>query len=382
MRVAINGWFWDEPTCGSGQYTRQLVQALDSLDAKLKVRLVVPSKAETGLESGERALSETCSFYPVVCSRTKIGKLIFEQLLFPRTCAKLGADVAHVPYWAPPLRSPVPLVVTVHDLIPLMLRHYRGGIPQRLYTALVRSSTPGARCVLTDSEASRQDILSHLGLPPETVSVVPLAVDDRYGAQPSPHDPTVRAAYGLPANYVLYLGGFDVRKNLATVVSTYRWVGSAVAGDYPLVIAGQLPERDTRFTPDPRRLLREADVEERFVHFTGIVDETDKPAIYRGAVAFLFPSIYEGFGLPPLEALACGTPVVGSDAASLPEVVGDAGVLRPARDAEGMAKALVRLATDERFRTEMKRRAALQAARFSWARTAQRTFRAYQKALG
>jgi glycosyltransferase involved in cell wall biosynthesis len=192
----------------------------------------------------------------------------------------------------------------------------------------------------------------------------------------------VRARYGLPERYVLYLGGFDVRKNLATVLGTYRWVGPALGESCPLVIAGRLPEQDTAFTPHPRRLMREEGVDERLVHFSGFVEETDKPALYRGAVAFIFPSFYEGFGLPPLEALACATPVVGSNAASLPEVVGDAGVLLPPFDAEGMARALIQLATDEGFRLKMSRRALDQAGRFSWDRTARATLQIYQEALG
>jgi glycosyltransferase involved in cell wall biosynthesis len=192
----------------------------------------------------------------------------------------------------------------------------------------------------------------------------------------------IQARYNLPERYVLYLGGFDVRKNVTTVIETYRWAGLAIGEGCPLVIAGRLPERDTSFTPNPRRLARERGVEARFMRFIGFVDEADKPALYRGAVAFIFPSRYEGFGLPPLEALACGTPVVGSDSASIPEVVGDAGVLLSPDDAEGMAGALIQLATDEGFRDELSRRALAQAARFSWERTARETLVAYQEVVG
>jgi glycosyltransferase involved in cell wall biosynthesis len=381
MHLAINGWFWDNPTTGSGQYTRQLVRALDALDADLHISLVIPDRQKQGMESEERALPASCTVHPVACSGSNLGKLLFEQVAFPRACAGLDADVAHVPYWAPPLRSPASIVVTVHDLIPLLLRGYRGGVLQRLYTALVSAAVRGASKVLTDSEASRRDILAHLGAVPERVHAVPLAAADRYDPEPSADDKSTRARYGLPNRYVLYLGGFDVRKNLATVLTTYHWVGPAMGETCPLVIAGKLPERDTSFTPDPRRLMREADVDEQLVCFSGFVDEADKPALYRGAVAFIFPSLYEGFGLPPLEALACGTPVVGSDAASLPEVVGDAGVLLPPFDARGMAGALIQLASDERFRLEMSRRALDQAARFSWDRTARATLRSYREAL-
>jgi glycosyltransferase involved in cell wall biosynthesis len=280
------------------------------------------------------------------------------------------------------LVSTIPTVVTIHDLIPLLLRQYRGGPLMRLYTALVSATAQNAALVLTDSEASGQDIIAHLGLPSERVRVVYLAAGDRYAPTPVPNDAQVRAKYGLPERYVLYLGGFDVRKNVTVVIGAYRWVGPVIGDVCPLVLAGRLPERDTPFASDPRRLVQEHGIDARFVRCVGFVDEADKPALYRGAVAFVFPSRYEGFGLPPLEALACGAPVVGSDVASIPEVVGNGGVLLSPDDAEGIAGALIQLATDDDFRTELSRRAVTQAEQFSWERAARETLMAYRDVAG
>jgi glycosyltransferase involved in cell wall biosynthesis len=177
------------------------------------------------------------------------------------------------------------------------------------------------------------------------------------------------------------LGGFDKRKNLATVLNAYRLAAPTVDPACALVIAGRLPDRDTPFTPDPRRLARDREIDDGRVQFLGAVDKGSTPALYRGATAFIFASRYEGFGLPPLEAMACGTPVVGSNASSIPEVVGDGGILYDPDDAAGMASALVRLSTDSAFRTEMTDRALAQAARFSWARTAEQTRAAYHDVM-
>jgi len=376
MRVAINAWFWDRPDTGSGQYTRQLVEHLAALDPALDLFLVPPSLRVckyASLQAGERAEWQTGRL-------ADLQKLHFEQVAFPRAAHRLGADVAHVPYWAPPMLPGVPTVVTIHDLIPLLLREYRGGPLVRAYTALVSTTAPYAALVLTDSEASRQDIITHLGLPAERVRAIPLAADSRYSPLPTPEDAAIRARYALPPRYALYLGGMDVRKNVETVLRAYRWVGPALGESLPLVVAGQLPQGDSRFAPDPRRRARELALQEGWVHFIGAVEEAAKPALYRGATVFVFPSRYEGFGLPPLEALACGTPVVGSDAASIPEVVGNAGVLFDPDDAEGMAGAILQLAQDDDFRAEMSRRALAQAARFSWQRTAQATLDAYRHA--
>ncbi len=384
MRVAINALFWNSPTTGSGQYTRHLVEHLAAVAPDLEIALIAPQ----GWGVHASRFTFHVSRFTLHASRTtqpetgSLRKVWFEQVAFPRACARLDADVAHVPYWAPPLRPSVPTIVTIHDLIPLLLREYRGGPLVRLYTALVSATAQRAALVLTDSEASRRDIVTHLGLSPDRVRVIYLAADKRYTPEPSPL-PGEKLDFAektwFQKRYVLYLGGgFDVRKNVATALRAYRRAGPVIGEQCPLVIAGRLPERDTPFAPDPRRLAREQGLDERWVHFIGFVDEADKPALYRGAVAFIFPSRYEGFGLPPLEALACGTPVVGSDAASIPEVVGDAGVLLPPDDAEGMADALIQLATDDTFRAELSRRALAQAARFSWERTARETLAAYQ----
>ncbi len=361
MHLAINAWFWNSPTTGSGEYTRRLVANLAALAPDLEISLVAP-----GGQIANRQ-SRIANLY----------KVWFEQVGFPRACRRLRADVAHVPYWAPPLAPSVPTVVTIHDLIPRLLPEYRGGPLVRLYTALVSTTARRAALVLTDSQASKRDLVAHLRLPHERVRVIHLATGEQYTPTAAPEDSAIRARYGMPERYVLYLGGFDVRKNVATALAAYRRAGPIIGEECPLVIAGRLPEQDTPFTPDPRRLARELEVE-RFVRLIGFVDEADKPALYRGAMAFIFPSRYEGFGLPALEALACGVPVVGSNVASLPEIVGDGGVLFPPDDAERMAGALVRLATSDIFRVELSRRALAHAARFSWERTARETLAAYQ----
>jgi glycosyltransferase involved in cell wall biosynthesis len=379
MRVALNAWFWNRPDTGSGQYVRRLVEHL----ALLAPELAVPLLPSGAVADAQAARQETGSRSQALVRYLRPAhKVWFEQVSFPRACRHLPADVAHVPYWAPPLLPRVPTVVTIHDLIPLLLREYRGGPAVRAYTALVSAAAQSAALILTDSEASRRDIVANLGLPPERVRAIPLAADRRFRPEPAPEDAAARARYGLPSRYTLYLGGFDVRKNVEAALAAYTWAGPQLGRECPLVLAGHLPQRDTSFAPDPRRQARELGLEPDWARFAGPISEEDKPAIYRGAVVFLFPSRYEGFGLPPLEAMACGTPVIGSHAASVPEVVGDGGLLFDPGDAAGMAGAIIQVAQDRAFRADMSRRARAQAARFSWERTARETLAAYQEALG
>jgi glycosyltransferase involved in cell wall biosynthesis len=319
--------------------------------------------------------------------RSNLGKLLFEQVAFPRICRDWGADLAHVPYWGSPLRPPVPTVVTIHDLIPLLLPAYRGSPLVRLYTRLVSASARKAALVLTDSLASKRDIERHLGLAPERVRCIYLAAGDHFGPEPVPEDLAIRLGYGLPddslpgepGRYALYLAAHDVRKNVETLIEAFSTVAQA-DDDAILVIGGKLPVRDDPLFFDPRPLVSELGISDR-VRFIGWVDEDDKPAILRGATCAVFFSRYEGFGLPVLEALACGAPTIASDASSLPELLGDAGFALDPDDVQGLAGAILSCLVDESLAGQLRQRGPEQAARFSWTQTARQTLDAYTGAL-
>jgi glycosyltransferase involved in cell wall biosynthesis len=303
-----------------------------------------------------------------------LSKVWFEQMAFPRLCRQERVDVAHVPYFAPPLFPSVATVVTIHDLIPLLLPAYRGSIWVRLYTSLVARATKRAAAIITDSESSKRDIVRLLSL--SKVQVIPLAVPEGFRRVSDEGElERVRQKYHLPSHFILYLGGFDQRKNLPTLFEAFREVKGL---GYPLVVAGQLPVRDTAFFPDHHRLAGEAGVEEA-VRFIGWVPEEEKPALYTLATLFLYPSLYEGFGLPPLEAMACGTPIIASKAASLPEVVGEGGILVPPTDVAAWAQAMREILLDEGRRQELGERGLEQAAKFSWQKTAEETLAVYEE---
>ena len=393
MRILINGWFLNQPNTGSGQYVRQLVTRLPTLAPQHEFFLVVPDRGSfkvidliSNLQPHRGASqSLTSNFQLPTPLRFATGamasnfrKLLFEQSIIPRAADALRADLIHVPYWAPPLRARVPIVATIHDLIPLLLKEYRGGPLVRLYTGLVTAAARGATLIVTDSDASRRDIVQHLGVPDSRVRTIYLAADPKFTARSDPVDrAAVRKKYDLPDNYVLYLGGFDPRKNVEAALQVYTWGQGAIGYNYPLVIAGNLPDKSNGFFSDPREIAKQIEVED-VVHCIGEVDEEDKVALYQGATAFLYPSRYEGFGLPVLEALACGVPVVGSDAASIPEIVGDAGSLVSPDDARSMAGALIAIVTQPPLRDALSERALKQAAKFSWDKTVRETAEAYE----
>ena len=377
MHVALNAYFWDRPNTGSGQYTRQLVSHLRRLAPDVALTLVYPQLPG---EPPPEGVPDGVGVHVAPLRPGHLGKVLFEQRSFPDACRRLGATLAHVPYFGPPLRSPAPLVVTVHDLTTLLVPEYRRGLGARLYNALVSAAARGADHILTDSQASRADILTHLGVAEPDVTVVYLGVGPEYTprAGNSLVDMAVRRKYDLPDFYVLYLGGYETHKNVVTLLNAYTYVAGALGEEYPLLLAGRKPDGASAAFPDYDGLIERAGLS-RFVRWIGYVDEADKPLLYRSAEVFAFPSRHEGFGLPPLEAMACGTPVVVGDSGSLPEVIGPAGFAIDPDDVRGMAGAIIALVMDEQQAADLRRAGPAQAAQFTWDKTARETLDVYRR---
>lgn len=378
MRVAINGFFWGQQTTGSGQYVQQLLSAMRELAPQNEYLLFRPRQQDAGAPVGDYPANFLGT--PFGGWQTNLGKVWFEQLAFPGACRQAGAQVAHVPYWGSPLRPVLPTVVTVHDLIPMHLPLYRGSALVRTYTALAGAAARKARLIITDSLASRDDIIRLLHIPAERIRVIYLA------AAPSCRpiiDPAIlgalRAKYGLPERYVLYLGGFDHRKNLASLLEGYARLLATSEAVPTLVMAGKLPVVESALFPNPKMLARQMGVEDR-VLFTGWIPESDKPALYSGALFFAFLSLYEGFGLMPLEAMACGTPVLASRCSSLPEIVGESGILVDPTNTDEIVRGF-RSLLDDATRQTLQPKVLAQASRFTWRETARLTLETYSAAL-
>ena len=408
MHLAINGFFLDKPTTGTGQYTRQLLRGIaEGWPHRLSVLLppgcdvsLLPPRSEHvtyhvlqnpfggALATASRPRRQDKPFDGALATASRprrqdkpfggnLGKVWFEQITVPRAAAKLGADILHVPYLGSPLRCSLPMVVTVHDLLQLTVPQLRGGPLVRLYNLLAAACARRAAAILADSEYTRETVLAHLRVPPQRVRRVYLAADSRYTPEGGPEErDRIQRRYGLDGQFLLYIGGLDWRKNVSTLVRSYARAGCSL----PLAIAGEARSaRDSGF-PDLEREAERSGVLEQ-VKFLGWVAEEDKPALYRMAQLFTFPSKYEGFGLTPLEALACGTPVLCSSATSLPEVVGDAALLFDPDDAEGLAQLIRQATTDAALRETLHCKALQQARRFDWHTTAEQTVDTYQRVL-
>lgn len=378
MHLAINAYFWNRPNTGSGQYTRQLVYHLNRLVKDLEITLIYP---QLSAQPVPQDVPPDVNVKTLPLSAGHMGKVYFEQITFPRACRSVGADIAHVPYWGAPLQSPVPLVVTVHDVTPLIVREYRRGFFARLYNALVSASAKAADRIITDSQASKKDIVSYLAVPEQIIDVIYLAAGPAHKPeQELIVDMAILKKYELPDFYVLYLGGFEIHKNVTTLLMAYTFVAQALGQEYPLVLAGKKPKKASNRFPDYDGLISKLDLEE-YIVWAGYIDEEDKPAVYRAASSFAFVSRHEGFGLPPLEAMSCGVPVVASNCSSIPEVIGDAGFTLDPDDERQIAGSIIATIVQEELAAELKEKGLAQAANFSWEKTATETLLVYDRII-
>ncbi|MBV7333838.1 glycosyltransferase family 4 protein [Chloroflexi bacterium TSY] len=324
MRIVINGWFLGQDTAGSGQYLHYLLAHLARAAPDAQLCLLTPSCPAVCREQQFNTLFAQATHelpssnvellvhaLPNIAS--PLAKLYWEQILFPRIALRRGADLLWVPYWAAPFWQPRPTVVTIHDLIPLLLPAYRGRLLQRAYAFLVSQTAKRSTAILTISQASARDIVTHLNVPGDRVFVVyhgPNHVQNQQSDQAALVQ--LRNHYRLPSRFFLYLGGFDSRKNVLNILHAYRrYLDRGGDPNIKLVIAGKLPQIDSVFAPDPQKAAVELDLTTQ-VHFCGFIPEEDKPALYALATAYIFPSLYEGFGMMILEAMSAGTPVVTS----------------------------------------------------------------------
>lgn len=376
MHIAINGWFWDIPNSGSGQYLRRLLTYLRKVDSGLKISLIMPphQPSPEGLPNGIDVIPTGNA-----SKSSKIGKVWFEQNIFPKVAKQIGADLAHVPYWGSPLSSDMPLVVSVLDVIPILYPIYSRGFFNRLYVSLVSAATKAADHIITISQTSKLDIENHLGIPFDDISVTYLAPDEQFhprmGAE---RDAEIRKKYNLPDKYILGGFGFDVRKQVNELLLAYTYVAPTEGKDAPLVLAGKQPDWTNPLFPDLPEYIKRLKLEDS-VQWLGYVDEADKAAIYRMASLFVYPSEYEGFGLPPLEAMACGTPVVAWDSVVSDEILESAAYL--VDNARDMAGAMIALLIQKPLHDTMANQGLALVTKYNWRRTAKETLIAYEKTL-
>jgi len=372
MRIAIDYTPALRQGAGIGRYTRGLVDALAGLDRQNEYTLFCagqkPERTDWPANFNVQASNLPAQWLTVGWHRLHLPVPV-ERLI--------GAcDIFHSPdFTLPPLKG-ARGVVTVHDLSFLRVPQCADPALRAFLEKAVPRAADQAQRVLADSESTRRDLIELLNVPAEKISVVPGGVEPRF----RPVRDTVRLAgvrkrYNLPQWFILSLGTLEPRKNFSRLISAYAQLRRQTGLPHSLVIAGG---KGWLYQEIFDQVTREGLSE--FVHFPGFVADEDLPALYTLADLFAFPSLYEGFGMPPLEAMACGTPVVASNNSSLPEAVGAAALLVDAEDVEGLADAMARVLGSAVLQTRLADLGRAQAARFTWQSAAQKLLEAYRLA--
>ncbi len=307
-----------------------------------------------------------------------LARILAEQREAPRLLRRLSADLYHGLGFVAPLRAPCPTVVTVFDLSFITHPQAHRWFSRWYLDRFTHWSCRRAVRVIAISEWTKRELMHHFGLPAERIDVTPLGVDHRR-FRPPPAEPLAafRAEHGIGAASIFYLGSLEPRKNLPRLIEAF----AQLCADHPELPATLFIGGSPAWKYDPiLARIRALGLGER-IRLIGRVSAEALPWWYAACAVVAYPSLYEGFGLPPLEAMACGTPVVAANAAALPEVIGDAGLLVAPTDVAGLADALWRALSDSDLRATLRARGLARAARFTWARTTALTLESYQRAV-
>lgn len=365
LNIGINGRSLFRQLTGVQLYAMEITRALCAKENE-DVRFTVFAGRE-GRSSNDIELPVSPSFFPAGGS---LSGVVWEQGFLRRMTRKAGTDILFSPANMAPLNPPVPSVVTIHDLAFLLFPGYFSHAFARYYRAAIPRISQQAAAIITDSTSTKNDLLEHLKLSPDKVSVVPLGVSARFRHRlPVDKLEEVRLRYRLPAKFFLSIASLEPRKNLRILIRAYRLLPLELRNEIGLVLTGTGGRifADAGVTQEISRL------DDGRVVTTGYVPLDDLVAIYRLAETLVYPSLYEGFGLPVLEAMASSTPVITSNRSSLPEVAGSAAILVNPEQVEEIAAAMELVASDSGTRNLLIERGKKRSSQFTWEASAEKT---------
>ncbi len=366
MRIGVDYTAAVRQKAGIGRYVRELFRHLGRIDRNNSYVLLVPR------DSSLHPLPPNFRYLRLPFSE-RLMYIFWQRLRIPLPAEAFTGhlDLFHSPdFVLPPLASATS-ILTIHDLSFLRLPEcFTANLLNYLSRAVPRSVRK-ADFILADSGNTRRDLVELMGVPPEKVEVLYAGVGEEF--RPSDGE-RARARYSLPRSFILSLGTLEPRKNFANLIRAFALVKRELGpgNDLKLVIAG----RKGWLYEEIFRAVEECGLEGEVV-FPGYVEDEDLPSLYSAAELFVYPSLYEGFGLPPLEAMACGVPVVSSEAPPLPEILGDAALFFPPRDVEAMASAMERALMDRELRQRLRERGFARSSLFSWDDSARKLLEIY-----
>jgi alpha-1,3-rhamnosyl/mannosyltransferase len=373
MRIAYDGVPLVGERFGIGHYTDRLIRAVARADRGARCVVVCPWPVNPFRPLPPMSFPDPNVELPHPSLRARLRRRVREKLGVQASLETLigPVDVFHATNYL--LTHPVrraKRVVSIHDLTAILFPQWHPADRLRKMRAGLQASAEAADRIIAVSQATRDDIVKHLGIPAERVAVVPLAVDPSFHPPSRAEVDAALAPLGLSNGaYLLFLGTLEPRKNLGRLVEAVTRAGTDVG---PLVLAGAEGWGNDELRPRITELERQGRV-----RYLGYVPDALRTPLIGGARMFVYPSLYEGFGLPPLEAMACGTPVIASNVSSLPEVVGDAALLVDPLDVDDLAAGIRKLWDDEALRYDLRVCGLARAREFTWERTARLTLEAY-----
>ncbi|MBA3441529.1 MAG: glycosyltransferase family 4 protein [Pyrinomonadaceae bacterium] len=370
MHIAIDAHSVGTGLAGNETYITNLIEALAEIDRINRYTLYVTKR--TAVERYENR-------WPQVDVRLTLPHtpLVRIPVTLVTELRRRPVDLLHVQYTAPPF-APCPVVATIHDISFEHLPHTFTRRSRMQLRLTVRHTVHKAAHIIAPSEYSRTDLIETYGTHPARISVTPLAAASHFAPATEEEVERVRRKYQIEGDYILAVGSIQPRKNLVRLIKAY----ASLRRERPqaklpqLVLVGKrgwLYEETLRAAGD--------ELVSKHTIFTGYVPETDLPALYTAALCFVYPSYFEGFGLPPLEAMRCGTPVITGSLTSLPETVGDAGLLVDPWDENAIAQGISRLVDDPDLRGRLRTRGLERARMFNWGETARLTLRIYEQVV-
>ncbi|HYN87615.1 MAG TPA: glycosyltransferase family 1 protein [Ardenticatenaceae bacterium] len=371
MRIGIEATALHGPRSGVGTYTANLLEHLWSGPSGREHEWLLFSNRRLSV-NGAAPAGRT----HVVDSYRFRYQSIWRQMFLPLALRAHGPVVCHFTNLTTPLWAPCPMVVTIHDLTLRLLPEYHPPQRRAVMSPLLGPAARQATRIIAVSETSKRDIVRLLGAPEEKVSVIYEAAGPAFRRRPEAEVAEVLRRHSLRRPYILYVGTIEPRKNLVRLVRAYARLRASGRREM-LVLVGALGWGYEPLFAEIERL----GIGDSIVHL-GFVPQEELVALYNGAALFVFPSLYEGFGLPPLEAMACGTPVITSSTSACAELAGDAAVLVDPSDETALADAMGRVLGDATLREELSARGLIHAGKFSWQLTAAQTMKVYSEVAG
>jgi glycosyltransferase involved in cell wall biosynthesis len=376
MKVALNGTALLSPLTGIGQYTHHLASELQAM-ADVELQLFYGSGWQRELaDKPPRKARALRSLARRFLPNARVLARYYQQRAFDVGTRQAGFDIYHEPNYLA-FKFKGPSVITVHDLSWLRFAHTH---PADRVEAMNRYFRPGlqrASLVLTDALAIRDEVITEFRLDPAQVLAIPLGVDAAFHPMTAPETQAALAPHGLAhGRYLLAVGTLEPRKNLGVALRAFMQLPENLRREYPLVLVGMTGWKTSELEEQAAPLRRAGHIRQ-----LGYLSRSDLACVIAGARALVYPSIYEGFGLPPLEAMACGVPVIASNVSSIPEVVGDTGILLDPTDTDGFSQAMQNLIENDALALDMSTRALARSRGFTWRQCAEQTHAAYKLAI-